>query len=144
MNARDIMTAHEVWACPETSNAQEVARMMLDHNVGAIPVLDSEGRLEGIITDRDMCCKLVAEGRSIGTPVREFMSEPAYRVYPETSIQEIESIMRRFKIRRLPVVDDEQKLQGFISIGDLAHYCNTAEDEHEFVGVMETVCASSM
>jgi signal-transduction protein with cAMP-binding, CBS, and nucleotidyltransferase domain len=133
------MTRHQVWACPETSDAQEVAAMMRDHNVGAIPVLDHMGRLEGIVTDRDLCCKLIAEGRPMDTPIYELMSEPAYSVSPATSLLEIESMMRRFRIRRLPVVDEAQALMGFISISDIAAHCDTIEAEHDFVGVMETV-----
>ncbi len=143
MNASDIMTAHEIWACSEPANDQEVAEMMVDHDVGAIPVLDQQGRLEGIVTDRDLCCKLIAEGRSFDTPVRELMSEPVQSVHPETSLHEIESLMRQYRIRRLPVVDENQKLQGFISIADMALHCCSTEEEHEFVSVMGTVCAAS-
>jgi len=143
MNASDIMTKHQVWACSEISDAQQVASMMREHNVGAIPVLDHMGRLEGIVTDRDLCCKLIAEGRSMETPIYELMSEPAHCVHLDTSLREIESMMRRFRIRRLPVVDEGQILMGFISISDLALHCDTAQEEHDFVGVMETVSVAS-
>ena len=139
MNASDIMTAHQVWACRDISNAQEVAKMMASHNVGAIPVLDQYGRLEGIVTDRDLCCKLIAEGLSFDTPICDLMSEPAQSVHPDASLHEIETIMSQYKIRRLPVVDENRKLRGFISTADLAMHCETPEEEHEFVGMMETV-----
>ena len=139
MKAQDLMTAHDLWACVETSDAQEVACMMTEHNVGAIPVLDKQGRLEGIITDRDICCRLVAEGRSYDTPARELMSRSVQTVHPDTELSEIESIMREHRIRRLPVVDENQKLQGFISTSDLIHACHGKEEEHELVEVLETI-----
>ncbi len=139
MKASEIMTAHEVWACAETSDAQQVAKMMVEHDVGSIPVLDSDGRLEGIVTDRDLCCEIIAEGCSITTPISELMSEPVHTVQPDASLEEVESRMRQYRIRRLPVVDDDNRLKGFISIGDLARHCGTTAEEHEFVSVMETV-----
>ncbi len=139
MNALDVMTAHEVWACAETSDAREVAKMMAEHDVGAIPVLDQDGRLEGIVTDRDLCLKVIAEGWSFDTPIRRLMSEPVFSVHIQTSLTEIESLMREHKIRRLPVVDDDNRLQGFISIGDLARHCHTIGDEHELAGVLGAV-----
>jgi len=144
MNASDIMTAHKVWACAETSNAQSVAQMMSKHNVGAIPVLDSQGRLEGIVTDRDLCCHILAEGRSYDTPISELMSEPVHSVGPDTDLWEVESLMRQYRIRRLPVVDEDRRLKGFISVGDIACHCGSAEQEHELISVMETVHSSSM
>ena len=136
MNACDVMTTQKVWACAETSDAQSVAKMMFEHNIGAIPVLDREGRLEGIVTDRDLCCKVLAKGLTAETPICEIMSEPVHFVRPETSLQEIESLMRQYKIRRVPVIDDEKKLKGFISIGDLAAHCGTPAEEHDLVDVM--------
>ena len=139
MNAGDIMTTHEIWTCAETSDAQTVARMMADHNVGAIPVLDQDGKLEGIVTDRDLCCQVLAEGLDLQTAVCEIMSEPVHFVRADTSLQEIESMMQRFKIHRLPVVDDDMRLIGFISIGDIACHCEGSEEAHKLVCVMEKV-----
>lgn len=133
------MISHEVWACAETADARSVAKLMADHDIGSIPVLDPNGRLEGIVTDRDLCIKVIAQGYSFETPIREFMSSPAHFVHPEATVQEIESLMRRYKVRRLPVVDDKQRLQGFISLSDLARHCESYEDEHDLVEVIETV-----
>ncbi len=143
MKASDLMTEHEVWACAETADAQQVAQMMWDHNVGAIPVLDSDGRLEGIVTDRDLCCKIIATGSSCSTPVRQIMSGPAYSVQPDAELETIESIMREHRIRRVPVVDGDDRLKGFISMGDIACYVHTPLEEHELIGVLEAVRAES-
>ncbi len=139
MNAQDVMQCHEIWACVETADAQSVAQMMEQHQVGAIPILDSDGRLEGIVTDRDLCCKVIAWGKSLNTPVRQIMSEPVYSILPETSLREAEAIMRDHRIHRLPVVDVDNKLKGFISISDIAHHCANSEEEHELVGVLESI-----
>lgn len=139
MKARDIMTTSEIWSSVDNSDAQSVARLMAFHNVAAIPIVDSQGKLEGIVTDRDLCCRLVAEGRSFETPISELMTEPARCVHPDADLEEIEETMRQHRIRHLPVVDDDHRLQGFISLSDLARHCGGREAEHELVGVLEAV-----
>jgi CBS domain-containing protein len=141
MKECDIMTSHNVWACAETSDCRHVAQMMAEHNIGAVPVLDSQGRLEGIITDRDICCRLVAEGKSFETPAREIMSTSVHTCGADTSLDEIESAMCRYKIRRLPVVDSDNRLQGFISLGDLAMHVHGLLKEHHLAEVLEAVSA---
>jgi CBS domain-containing protein len=140
MKASDIMTAHEVWACVDTSDARHVATLMLEHDVGSIPVLDKEGRLEGIVTDRDLCCRMIAQGRGFETPICDLMTEPALSVHPDTGVIEIESLMRHHKIRRLPVCDDDRMLLGYVSLSDLALHCEGAKAEHQVFEVLETVC----
>ena len=139
MNAREIMESNEVWACAETDDCRHVARMMAEHDVGSIPLLDKEGRLDGIVTDRDICCRIVAEGRSFETPARDVMSSPVFTCSPDADLREIEAIMRENKIRRLPVVDDDRKLRGFISLGDLARHCHGLWKEHHLAEVLESV-----
>lgn len=139
MKARDLMKAHNIWACAETSDCRHVAQMMAEHDVGAIPVLDSEGRLEGIITDRDLCCRILACGKSYETPVRDVMTCQVYTCGPDSSLKEIESLMIEYRIRRLPVVDEENKLQGFISLSDLARECHGPLKEHGLAEVLECV-----
>lgn len=139
MKASELMTSEYLWACAETTNAREVAQMMYDHDIGAVCVLDVNGRLEGIVTDRDITCRLVGAGLSPSTPVRDIMSTSVCSVHPDADLREIESAMRRHKVRRLPVVDQEDKLQGLVSIADLAHHCRGPQAEHELVAVLEAV-----
>lgn len=142
MKASDIMTATELSVCSEDTNAREVAQLMLEHNVGAVPVLDKEGRLEGIVTDRDLVLRLIAEGKSYDTPIREIMSDEVLAVFPDTDIEEIEQVMRENKIRRLPVIDDNQEIRGFISMSDLLQACQgRKKDEQKLVSVLEEICA---
>ena len=137
MKASDLTTAHEVWACADMDDARHVAMLMRDRNVRSIPVLDSEGRLEGIVTERDLVTRLLAKGRSFETPIREMMSHPVRTVREDTSLEEIEAIMREHKIRHLPVVNEDNRLTGFVSISDLVRHCKSPELEHELVSVLE-------
>ncbi len=139
MKARDIMTMHEVCACSDTSDTRRVAEMMQEHNIGSIAILDGEGRLEGIVTDRDICCRLVAQGKPGETPVSEIMSTAVKTVTAETGLSEIESLMSQYRIRRLPVVDNQNRLQGWISLGDLARHCHGIFKEHHVAEVLEAV-----
>lgn len=140
MKASDLMTTQNLWVCGEGTDAQEAALLMSDHDVGAIPVLDNTGRLEGMITDRDLACRVLAAGRSFSTPVREIMSTPPWYVYEDASLEEIEAVMRDHKVRRVPVVDEEHRLRGMLSLADLAHSCFRSPEEHELVGVMDAIC----
>lgn len=137
MKACDLTTTHEVWACADMDDARHVAQLMRDRNVKSLPILDNEGRLEGIVTERDLVTRLLAEGRSFETPIRELMSRPVRTIRPETPLAEIESIMRESKIRHLPVVDEDNRLKGFVSISDLVRHCKSPELEHELVSVLE-------
>lgn len=139
MRAYELMTAHNVWACAETSDCRHVAQMMTEHDIGSIPVLDSEGRLEGIVTDRDICCRVVAQGRSYETPVREIMSTGVHTCSPDSNVKEIETMMTEYRIRRLPVVDSDNKLQGFISLSDLARRCHGLLTEKRVAAVLANV-----
>jgi len=137
MKASDLTTTHEVWVCADMDDARHVAMMMRDRNIKSLPVLDEEGRLEGIVTERDLVTRLVAEGRSFETPVRELMSRPVHSVHPDTPFAEIEALMREHKIRHLPVIDSDNRLKGFVSISDLLRHCTSPDLEHDLIKVLE-------
>lgn len=139
MKAREIMTKYEVWACANTDDCRRAAQLMAEHDIGSIPVLDDQGRLEGIVTDRDICLRIVAEGRRFETPVLEVMTKPVYACPPDAELKEIETLMEEHKVRRLPVVDAERRLEGFISIGDLAKHLHGLWKEHQLAEVVEAV-----
>ena len=140
MNASDIMTRQKIWSCSGITTVQDAAKIMLDHDVGSVPVLDNQGRLEGMVTDRDLCCQILGKGRSASTPVGQVMSRPVQFVHPDASLENVEAIMRDHKIRRLPVVDDDMRLQGFISLSNLLRACSSSGEEHELVSVLESIC----
>ncbi|ADU93461.1 CBS domain-containing protein [Geobacillus sp. Y412MC52] len=114
---RDVMST-DVQYCTPLDNLYEVAVKMRDFNVGAIPIVD-DGRLVGMITDRDIVVRGMAEKRPGSTAVTEVMSRDLVTLSPDDSVQKAADMMARHQIRRLPVVENG-RLVGIISIGDLA------------------------
>lgn len=97
----------------------EAARQMRAHDIGDVLVVDG-GRLAGIVTDRDIAIRIVAENRDLNTPVREVCSgQELTTVTPDTKIEQAVELMRSKALRRLPVVEGDQAV-GVVSIGDLA------------------------
>jgi len=118
MKVRDVMTKSVESITPET-DLVTVARKMKELNVGSMPVLDGD-QLLGIITDRDIVVRALAEGRSPqGEQVRNYLTPNPTTITPETDVKEAAEIMAREQIRRLPVVENN-RLVGFLAIGDLA------------------------
>jgi CBS domain-containing protein len=115
----DIMTK-DVTTCTAQSNIREVADKMEDENVGSIPVVEN-GRLIGIVTDRDIVCRVVAEGKDTGTiPVTEAMSQDLVTCMPDDTVHEAIRKMAEHQIRRLPIVDFNGRLRGIIAMADIA------------------------
>ncbi|MFB6469555.1 CBS domain-containing protein [Cytobacillus sp. Hz8] len=114
---RDVMT-NEVECCSLLDNAFEVATKMKEYNVGAIPIVD-EGKLVGMITDRDLVVRGIAEKHPGSSKVEEIMSDQLITVAPDTSSKEAAQLMAEHQIRRLPVVENDQ-LVGIVALGDLA------------------------
>ncbi|CAL9350007.1 CBS domain-containing protein [Streptomyces sp. DH-12] len=115
---RDIMTAAPVTVGPHTSVAQ-VARIMRDRDLGAVLVTD-EGRLRGLVTDRDLVVRSVAEGVDPEeTTVAGACSDDLVTVRPDDELDLAVRLMREHAVRRVPVVEDEHPV-GVVSLGDVA------------------------
>jgi len=129
---RDVMTPNPV-TVRSSDPVTAAARVMLDEDVGAVPVID-EGTVAGIITDRDIAIKVVAAGIDPqSAEVSEFMSTHVVTGRPDMSVQEASRLMGREQIRRLPIVD-QNRLVGIVALGDLAtepHTQDEAEDALE-------------
>jgi CBS domain-containing protein len=106
----------------------DAAVLMNEHKVGSLVVLD-DGQVRGIITERDILQKLVGKrGDPSATPVRDVMTTEVVCCRPYTTVDEARSVMKNRRIRHMPAVDDDGRLQGLISIGDLnAHQVNSQE-----------------
>lgn len=115
---KDIMTS-DVSVCRIDDTLSDVAGMMKQKNVGAIPVCDNEGQLKGMVTDRDLVIRGYADKKSDSTPVQEVMSGHLSQCSPETTLQEASKMMAEHQVRRLPVVENG-KMSGIISLGDLS------------------------
>jgi CBS domain-containing protein len=104
--ARDVMTPDPACCTPGMS-VDEVAQLMIQNDCGEIPVIDTDDRLIGVVTDRDIVCRVVAEGKNpVGHTVETCMSQPVVTVSEDTSLDEVIATMERHQIRRVPVVAD--------------------------------------
>jgi len=122
MHVRELMTRNPACCSPETTIV-EVARMMKDFDCGEIPVARPNGdrKLLGVITDRDIVCRIVAVGKDLSTTtVENAMSTPVVSVTPETTLDECLSLMESHQIRRVPVVDAQGICCGIVSQADVA------------------------
>jgi len=125
MNAkkvREIMTRYPICCLPDDT-AQSVAQTLRDEDIGCMPVIaDEESRkLEGIITDRDLCCSIVAAGLDPKTTsIRPYITRDIVMCRPEQSLDSCERLMQTHRIRRIPIVDDEARCIGILSQADVA------------------------
>jgi CBS domain-containing protein len=117
MNIRDVMTPNPSCVSPEDS-IQNAARIMRDMDTGAVPVVEN-GRPVGIVTDRDIVVRGVAEDGQLNRPVRDIVTSSVVCASPDMSTREAADLMSEHQVRRLPVVENE-RLVGIVSIGDLA------------------------
>ena len=119
MKLRDIMTNQVIKIQPEETVA--VAARMLEHNnIGAMPVCSNDGRLCGMVTDRDIVTRCLASGKAPETTsVSEIMTSKIYVGRPDMEVSMASGLMGREQIRRLPVMQDG-KLCGMVSLGDIA------------------------
>ena len=102
-----------------TQTIRDAAQMMADLDAGALPV-QQDDRLVGMITDRDIAVRAVAQGKSPETPVQDVMSPELLYCFEDQEIEDVSRNMGEVKVRRLPVVNRDKRLVGIISIGDLA------------------------
>ena len=117
MNIRDVMTPNPRTVSPEES-IQNAARIMRDEDTGVVPVVE-HGRPIGMLTDRDIVVRAVAENGQLDRPVRDIATTNVVCVTPDMSTREANELMREHQVRRLPVVEGE-RLVGVVSLGDLA------------------------
>ncbi len=117
MRARDIMTS-EVKSLNPNSTVRDAAQIMKELNVGSVPVLEGNKPV-GMITDRDIAIRNVANAGNVNTPVSQVMTEDVVFATPEMAEHEVARLMAENQIRRLPVVDNGSMV-GIIALGDLA------------------------
>lgn len=118
MHVKDIMSSKVAFVSPETTVTQ-TAQLMQKHNIGSLPVCQNNN-VVGIVTDRDIVVRNIAHGKDPGsTPVRDVMTSTVQTVSPDDDLQKAAQIMAQKKIRRIPVVNNNQ-LVGMLALGDLA------------------------
>ncbi|MDH5633459.1 MAG: CBS domain-containing protein [Gammaproteobacteria bacterium] len=120
MKVEEIMN-HKVEAIAPNDTIKEAARKMHDLHIGALTVMDGD-ELVGILTDRDICCKVTAMGRdAVMTRVREIMTKDVITCYADQDIGEAADLMMSNHIRRLAVTSRGNSVTGFLSVDDIAH-----------------------
>ena len=122
MKVKEVMSANPV-CCTPNDSAQNAAKMMCDRNVGSIPVVaDHQSRaLVGMITDRDLCCSIVAHGLDPKTAqIQEFITYTPVSCRDGENLERCEHLMQEHQVRRIPVVDAEGRVIGIVSQADLA------------------------
>jgi len=134
MRVKDVMTQHPV-CCRTSDSAQSVARALRGEDVGCLPVIaDGDSRrLVGIITDRDLCCNIIAEGLDPATTAIEIvMKRNPVSCRAEQSLDACEKLMQIHQVRRVPVLDRQGCCVGMVSQADLASV-EQAEKVHRTV-----------
>jgi CBS domain-containing protein len=118
MQVRDVMQ-HPATSCAPSAGLVDAAKLMQRDQIGSLPVIDERGQLVGIVTDRDIVLRGVAEGLSLDATVESVMSQNPVTVYGSDDAFAAATKMERHDCRRLPVVDHEGHLDGVISLDDL-------------------------
>ncbi len=109
---------HDVWRVPPDASVLEALKVMAEHGIGALIVMDGD-RLVGLFSERDYARKVILKGKSSATTlVREIMSSEVIVVQPSQSIKECMKLMTHHRVRHLPVLEDD-RLMGILSIGDV-------------------------
>jgi CBS domain-containing protein len=124
MQVREIMTANPA-CCTANTPLQDVARAMVENDCGEIPIVrsSSDKTLIGVVTDRDIVCRLIAEGKNpLETTAEACMSTPVVAVRESTPLEECTKIMEDSQIRRVPVVDGGGRCCGIVSQADIAQH----------------------
>jgi len=131
--SRDLMTENPEAVTPDTT-LSDVARRMRDLDVGIIPVVDDRdgNRLRGVITDRDIAVRAAAEGKDMmSTTVGDYMSRDVATVRESSTVRDVFTVMKRHRVRRVPVTDDAGRLVGIIAQADLAVDYARLDEERE-------------
>jgi len=118
MKVSEVMT-REVQTVQPHQPVQEAANFMLSADAGSIPVTEGD-RLIGMITDRDIAVRGIAKGYGPDTPVRELMTDDLVIVRVDDDVQDAATKMSEAQVRRLPVIDQDERLCGIVSLGDLS------------------------
>ena len=138
LRCREIMTAN-VRTVAGDAPISEVATLMKEGDVGSVPVVEG-GKLVGIVTDRDIVVRAVAEGKGPETPVSTAMTTEIFSVTPDDFVFEAVRLMGEKQVRRIPVVNADGSLAGIIAMADIAL---EMEDEREIAETLEDISTGS-
>jgi CBS domain-containing protein len=143
MHVREIMS-QPVVTCPEDSTLDQVARLMWEFDCGIVPVVRDDGRLAGVVTDRDICMAAYTQGRPLSAiPVTGSMARQVIASHVDDGIESVEQLMGDNQVRRVPVLDGEGRPVGLISMNDLVRLAarrGNSGDDHDLVHALAAIC----
>ncbi len=148
MKVKEIMTANPK-ACTTTTNLAEAASFMWDYDCGILPVVSDEGRVVGLITDRDICIAGATKNRNLSDlAVEEIVTGNVYSCAPEDDVRSALYTMQQRKVRRLPVIAPDGALEGILSLNDVTFIAKETPDKkvpgisfRDLVETFKAVCA---
>jgi CBS domain-containing protein len=144
MHVKELMS-HPVVTVPSASRLDQAARLMWEFDCGIIPVTNDDGRLAGVVTDRDICMAAYTQGQPLHhIEVTSAMAKAVIAVYENDSIDSVERLMQENQIRRVPVLDHDGRPVGIVSLNDLARVTAKARrsaNDRELVTTLAAVCA---
>ncbi len=119
MKVEECMT-RPVFSCRPEADMEQAAQLMWEHDCGVLPVVGDEGRVEGLVTDRDLCMGAYTQGKRLhDLRVRDSMSRQVFSCLPSDSLEQAIRTMGDHQVRRIPVVDERGRLLGILSLNDL-------------------------
>lgn len=140
MKTSEVMT-HDVWTCAPHDTAADAARVMWDRDCGVVPVV-SDGELKGVVTDRDLLMAAQTTGKTLAQiPLSSLVPGPVATCREDQDISEAMSTLSSRQVRRLPVVNRDNRLVGILSINDLA--TRAVGDKQRMLDVATTLAAVS-
>jgi CBS domain-containing protein len=135
MKVRDIMTRHPA-CCSASTPLVDVAQMMVHYDCGEIPVIDDAGEPIGVITDRDITCRVVAQNKSASElKAEDCMTSPCVTVSVDDDVRDCVGVLESYMIRRAPVIDAQGRCCGIVSQADIARM----GDEHDAAELVREV-----
>jgi CBS domain-containing protein len=123
---RELMTSNPRTVQPDAT-AADAAKLMRDEDTGIAPIAEGDGRLVGVVTDRDIAIRVVAEGKdATTTKVSDVASQNLVTIDPQQDLDEVLRLMAKHQVRRLPVVEEDGKLVGIVAQADVARHTDAA------------------
>lgn len=144
MKVSELMTP-DPCCCSTSASVTEAARIMRDNDCGSVPVVDDAGCIVGIVTDRDLAVRALAEGKGADTSVADLMTPVPYCCRPDDSVDAVERTMAANQVRRVPIVDATGCCVGIVAQADLARAAldGARVTEHEVAIVVERISEPS-
>jgi CBS domain-containing protein len=143
MHIKELMSQPAI-TCTERDHLDVPARLMWEYDCGVIPVVDDDGRLCGVVTDRDICMAAYTNGQPLhAIPVTRAMATEVMACHPDDAVEHAEQLMRDAQIRRVPIIDADGRPQGIVSVNDIARATARGKKssiDRELVSTMAAIC----